>query len=534
MNVSHSRNIAAFESIEFDLAIVGGGITGAGIARHAAKCGLKVALLEANDFASGTSSKSSKLIHGGLRYLAMGDIGLVRETALERKKVHQMAPHLAEPAWMLFPLKSQLSLLKFRVGIGIYERLGAVRAKDRHKNFSRRELVEFEPCLDSDTFALGCAYREYVTDDARLVLAVLRAAQSDGAMTLNYAEVTGLDLQDQQIGGLRVRCKISGRDLRIKSKVVVNATGPWVEKSIKNWENYPAKVKLHLSKGVHIAVPHECLPLSSILVMDTHDGRSIFAIPRGDITYIGTTDTSYDGPPTLWPRVLAEDVDYLLDVLPDFFPKAKIQKRHIVAAWAGLRPLVHQPGKSSRELSRKDEIWVSDTTGLISMAGGKLTGFRKMAEEALVVVGKSLGYDLACKDPLSLLPGGDIESVDQEVAKLKSIYGLTDKNALRMVRLYGGEASQVIVLGRQPVAESSCIFVGEIDWAITRESALTLEDVVYRRLRIVWYEPQELDLVLEPIALLMSRYLGWSDAERCQELVAVRKQMADERRFMSE
>ena len=528
MSSLSTRNLAVFESIDFDLAIVGGGITGAGIARHAAKCGLKVALFEANDFSSGTSNRSSKLIHGGLRYLAMGDIALVRETALERKHVHQMAPHLAEPAWMVLPVKSRTSLLKFRAGIGTYERLGAVAIEDRHKNLNETELAEFEPALDRDSFPWACAYREYVTDDARLVLAVLRAAQSDGAMVANHLEVTGLELLDGRVAGLRAQCKFTNTAIRVNAKVVVNATGPWVEKSIERWENHEAKVRLHLSKGVHIVVPHELLPLNNIVVMGTSDKRSTFAVPRGDITYIGTTDTSYSGPPVVWPEILKEDVDYLLEAIPKYFPGVHLKRTDVVAAWAGLRPLVHEPGKASRELSRKDEIWISDHTGMISMAGGKLTGFRKMAEDAIEVIGNALGCDLVCKDSLATVPGGDIESVAQASVDLAKTHKLSSKNALRLTRLYGSEASEVIALNNKPIADSSRIFCGEVDWAMSHESAMTLEDMMYRRLRTVWFEPAEVDLVLEPIAERMASQLGWSKDEKDQQLEAVRKQIKDD------
>ena len=525
MSSLSTRNLAVFESIDFDLAIVGGGITGAGIARHAAKCGLKVALLEANDFSAGTSNRSSKLIHGGLRYLAMGDIALVRETALERKNVHRMAPHLAEPAWMLLPVKSRASLLKFRAGIGTYERLGAVAVEDRHRNLNAAALADFEPALNRDRYPWACAYREYVTDDARLVLAVLRAAQADGAMIANHLEVTGLEIQDGRVAGVGAQCKITGTKIRVSAKVVVNATGPWVEKSIECWENHEAKVRLHLSKGVHIVVPHERLPLKNIVVMSTSDKRSTFAVPRGDITYIGTTDTSYSGPPVVWPEILEEDVDYLLESIPTYFPGVNLTRADVVAAWAGLRPLVHEPGKASRELSRKDEIWISDHTGMISMAGGKLTGFRKMAEDAIAVIGNALGCDLVCKDPLATVPGGDIESVAQASADLAASHNLSIENALRLTRLYGSEAAEVIDLNNEPITPSSRIFCGEVDWAMSHESAMTLEDMMYRRLRIVWFEPAEVDLVLEPVAQRMASRLGWSEEEKDRQLKTLRKRI---------
>ncbi|MDH3296506.1 MAG: FAD-dependent oxidoreductase, partial [Acidimicrobiia bacterium] len=242
---SRQDDLDRLEGERFDLVIVGGGITGAGVARDAAHRGLRVALVEANDFAAGTSSRSSKLIHGGLRYLAQGEVGLVRETALERKAVHRMAPHLAEPCWMVVAARNRASLMKFRAGIGTYEKLGAVDDVDRHRVWDRDALADEEPLLRVDDYPWACAYREYLSDDARLVLAVLRDAVRAGAVMANHLAVTGLVTTDERVTGVGAECALSGRRVTISGQVVVNAAGPWVE-ALAQWEQPGLANRLHL------------------------------------------------------------------------------------------------------------------------------------------------------------------------------------------------------------------------------------------------------------------------------------------------
>jgi glycerol-3-phosphate dehydrogenase len=345
------RTMDRLEAERFDVVVIGGGIGGAGIAREAARRGLSVALLEAEDFAAGTSSRSSKLIHGGLRYLAMGDIALVRTTALERKEVHRIAPHLAEPRWMVVPARSRASLLKFQVGIGTYEKLGAVADADRHQSWGREELAREEPLLDRERYGYACAYREYLTDDARLVLANLRSAAGDGAAVLSYAPVTGLLREGDRACGVAARCAESGATLHVRAKAVVNAAGPWVDALVR-LESEGTAPRLHLSKGVHVVLPAARLPVRHLAILGTDDKRSIFAIPRGDVVYLGTTDTSYAGGTDLWPAVTREDVAYLLAPANRDFTGPPLAPEDVVAAWAGLRPRGRYGDARGREAHR--------------------------------------------------------------------------------------------------------------------------------------------------------------------------------------
>jgi len=524
------RDLAAIENQTFDLAVIGGGITGAGVARHAALAGLSTLLIEASDFASGTSSRSTKLIHGGLRYLAMGDFALVREGALERKSLKQMAPHLTQPQWMVVPASSRLAMAKLQVGISLYEMLGAVDRGERHQNWTARDIASHEPLLNQSRFPFACSYREYLTDDARLVLATLRAAAAKGAVALNHVRLMGFTPDDSGID-LELADMLGGQRMKARASVVVNAAGPWVETVLGMGGaagRTGSKQKLHLSKGVHIALPRERLPLNNMVMMTSGDGRPVFAIPRGQVVYVGTTDTTYQGGPGYWPEVTAEDVDYLLAPVNDHFSDVNMNSGDIVGSWAGLRPLIREEGKAPKEMSRRDEIWQAPER-FISIAGGKLTGYRKMAEQVMSRVGKVLKKDVSLDDPLATLPGGDVNDVNALVAETAARYQQSERVALRLVRLYGSEAGTV--LGETPQQIAGGVFAEEVRWAVQEESARTLEDVVYRRLRVPWFRPGESQNVALAAGDIMAEMLGWDGQQLDMELRTVRDRLREDLRF---
>ncbi len=521
------RDPATIHNQTFDVAVIGGGITGAGVARHAALAGLSTVLVEAADFASGTSSRSTKLIHGGLRYLAMGDVALVREGALERKSLKLMAPHLTQPQWMVVPARNRLAMMKLRVGITAYERLGAVEASERHQNWGVPELEAREPLLDRRRYPYACTYREYLTDDARLVLATLRGAVAAGAVACNYVRLTGFEAGDEDVR-LQLADMESGGRLQCRARVVVNAAGPWVESVQGLGGASPSGPRLHLSKGVHIALPRERLPLNNMVMMTAGDGRPVFAIPRGQVIYVGTTDTSVQGGPGYWPTVTAADVAYLMAPVGDHFHGHDLSERDVVGSWAGLRPLIRQPGKTARELSRRDEVWQGPER-FITIAGGKLTGYRRMAEHVLKRVGRVLGANVRLDDPLARLPGGDIADLDALIRRVGERYGQSERVATRLVRLYGSEAEAM--LGEAPEQIAGGVFAQEIHWAVGQESARTLEDVVYRRLRVPWFRPGEARNVALAAADIMAGLLGWNDERVDRELRALRDRLRDDLAF---
>lgn len=366
----------------YDLLVIGGGITGAGIALDAANRGLKTALVEKNDFASGTSSKSTKLIHGGLRYLKQFDFWLVKEVGSERAIVHQLAPHLVIPEKMLLPIieNGTYGTWLTSIGLKVYDILASVEGDDKRKMLEKKEALEKEPLLPKKILKGAGYYAEYRTDDARLTIENIKTAHQQGAVCLNYTEVKDFVYSDNKVSGTVVQDKLSGDEFKIQATFVVNATGPWVDEL--RAVNHSKKGKqLHLTKGVHLVVPHEKFPVKQSVYFDIPDGRMMFAIPRGKVTYFGTTDTHYtDNKDNVVTD--AADAIYLISAVNHMFPSVHLDMKDIISTWAGLRPLIHEEGKSASELSRKDEIFVSDTR-LISIAGGKLTGYRKMAERVV-------------------------------------------------------------------------------------------------------------------------------------------------------
>lgn len=529
------RILDALDAGRFDCVVIGGGITGAGIAREAARRGLRVALLESHDFAAGTSSRSSKLIHGGLRYLAMGDVALVRETARERKHVHRLAPHLAEPQWMLVPARSRAALLKFRAGLGSYEALGAVADADRHRNWDADELARSEPRLRRDRYPYACIYREYLTDDARLVLANLRDAARHGAVVLNYAPAVRVLVEAGRAVGVEACCHETGRRIRVRAAAVVNAAGPWVE-AVQRLEASGAPALLHLSKGVHVGLPRARLPIRQIAILGAEDKRSIFAVPRGDVVYLGTTDTSYGARADREPPIERADVAYLLAPVSRYFDVPPPRPEDCVTAWAGLRPLIAQPSKAPAELSRKDEILIGPA-GVITIAGGKLTGYRKMGEQVVERVASALGRPLAGPPANGELPlpGGDFDGdVDALAARLAATHAVGPRVAGRLARLYGSEADAVVQRGEAPIASGTAVLFGEIDHALDVEAAVTLADVVYRRTRAGLYDPDAREAMVGPTAERMASRLAWSPERTATEIAAVRAQLAADLAFRHE
>ena len=494
----------------FDVAIIGGGITGGGIARDAALRGLSVALVEAGDFASGTSSRSSKMIHGGLRYLAQGDLALVREAASERKIVQAIAPHLAMETPFVIPARSAAAIAKLRAGLWTFEKLGGVAKDHAHQVWSTAELAEREPALAAAGLAGAVVYPEFLTNDARLTLANLQSAAEHGAVIVNYASaerLTGEPLASADIAD----ADEPGRRTRIAAKVFVNAAGPWVD-AIRALESAAAAPKLALSRGIHIVFPRALAPVTRTLIVPAGNRRSIFIVPKGAVTYIGTTDAFHDGAET-WPVIGREDIDYLLSATNAALGGRPLHARQITAAWAGARPLVAEPGKGASETSRRDEIW-QGPGGMLSIAGGKLTAYRRMAERVVDRVETELGRKPSrCRTASEPLPGGETptRTVGAQLAGL----GLEALAAERLVGLYGAAAP--LVAGGPAM---------EAERAVLSEGALTLEDYWVRRGARAWFDADGGIASLQPAALAMAPLLGWTDAQTAAQIVACQHRQA--------
>ena len=381
-NLHRDDIITTLGKEHFDLIVIGGGITGAGILLDAASRGMKTLLVEKGDFASGTSSKSTKLIHGGLRYLKQFDFWLVKEVGSERAIVHRLAPHLVIPEKMLLPLIENGSYGKWltSVGLKVYDILARVEGDDQRRMMEKEEALQKEPLLPEKLVKGAGYYAEYRTDDARLTLENIKRALEFDARAVNYLKVSDFLYRDEKVSGIIASDQLTDTQLEISADYVINAAGPWVDE-LRSLNNSKKGKQLHLTKGVHLVFPHEKLPVRQSVYFDVPDGRMIFAIPRGRITYVGTTDTNYNDHKDQVHTDIADAI-YLISAVNNMFPKINLEMEDIISSWAGLRPLIHEEGKSPSELSRKDEIFTSDS-GLVSIAGGKLTGYRKMAERVV-------------------------------------------------------------------------------------------------------------------------------------------------------
>ncbi len=502
-----ARLFQALEQQPYDVVVIGGGITGAGLARSAAARGLSVALLEAQDLASGTSSRSSKMIHGGLRYLAQGDVSLVREAATERQILRRIAPHLTRFAPFLLPTRSAAGMAKFRAAMWAFEKLGKIPADERHEVWSTEDCASREPLTATKDNNGAVLYYEFLTDDTRLTLANARSAAAEGADILTYAPVTKIEVEGGRAIGVHCTSALAGETLGafVRARVIVNAAGPWVD-AVRALETPDEKARLSLTKGVHLVIPHSRLPLSRTILLSATDRRPVFAVPRGDVTFLGTTDTFY---PTLkyWPEITSEDVDYLLDSVSRCLDVEALGSDDVVSSWTGLRPLVSQPGRRPSEISRRDEVWTGPG-GVLSVAGGKLTAYRRMVERITDTIIERLGRPAtpAVSQDRPLI-GGDLAAAPIDEAARS---GKQQRD--RLADLYGSEAAQVRDDGGDLLAE--------VRHAVRCEGALRLEDYWLRRGMRAFFDLDAGISTLEPASREMAHLLGWNAETRAAEVAA--------------
>jgi len=523
--LNRAEQIKTLTSEKFDLLIIGGGVTGAGIALDAASRGLKTCLIEKNDFASGTSNKSTKLIHGGLRYLKQLEIGLVKESGRERAIVHKLAPHLVIPEKMLLPLTEDGTYGKFMTSIGlkVYDLLASVEGDDRRKMLNKAETLKKEPLLDTKLILGSGYYSEYRTDDARLTIELLKKAAEYGATILNYCEMDAFIYNTKgQIKSVDCIDYNSNETINIKSKNFVSATGPWVDVLRKKDASKNNKY-LHLTKGVHIVFPFKKFPLKQSVYFDVSDGRMIFAIPRGRVTYVGTTDTDYVG--NLEHVVATKtDIKYLLDAVNASFPKLQLTKKDIESNWAGLRPLIHEEEKNPSELSRKDEIFISKS-GLISIAGGKLTGYRKMAHRVIDTVLKTMNAKQQSKFKAShtekiLLTTNALTSNEEVKNYRKTLHVQLKKAGIKdvyfawyLTSTYGRQAS-IIIEKMQSFSNKNAelrLIRSELWYGINFEMINSLSDFFVRRTGRLYFNISSITKFKNPITKDCAKYLNWDE-----------------------
>ena len=490
-------------SSQFDLIVIGGGITGAGIAWDATLRGLKVLLLEQNDYASGTSSKSTKLIHGGLRYLKQLKFKQVFEVGRERAIVHKIARFLVRPDKMLLPIykNGSLSRIMAALALKVYDTLAGVGKLDSFTYHSKEKTIILEPLLSSRVLLGSFLYAEYQTDDHRLTWTLLQSAIKKGAICLNYAKVNQIKTDENHIiSAVCFEDTITSEIFQINTTLVVNAAGPWVVDVIA-FDAFPPLKELLLSKGTHIVISHTKFPLQQALYYDDFEKkRMIFAIPKGNITYVGTTDIEYTGDKN---KIYSSriEVNYLIKTIQSLFPQLSIDVSDIISSWVGVRPLIKEPGKKSTEVSRKDEIFVSPS-GLISIAGGKLTGFRKMAEKVVNLLVKShfkdkIGLKESGITKNTLLEGNSFKSESDlynYIVKAKDLFTDLDFEpnlAPVLIKRYGDKIDIIIdlIVNKPNVNDKmECLLEAEIKYGIYHEMICFPTDFVQRQTGMLWFD----------------------------------------------
>jgi glycerol-3-phosphate dehydrogenase len=512
----------------FDLLVVGGGITGAGIALDAQTRGLRTALIEMNDFAFGTSSRSTKLVHGGLRYLKQFEVRMVAEVGRERAVVYENGPHVTVPENMLLPIYREGTLGRWMTSVGlmVYDRLAGVKPDERRRMLTAEETLEKLPYLKRNGLLGAGLYVEYRTDDARLTIEVIKKAVEEGARAVNHVKAERFLLENGKVTGVEATDMLTGRQYRIRAKRVVNAAGPWAD-SLRKLDGSLDGKTLRLTKGIHLVFDKSRFPLDHAVYFDHSDGRMIFAIPRGRKTYVGTTDTDYDGD-IAHPRMTKEDQAYLLAAVNGMFPGLWLTEADIETGWAGLRPLIAEEGKSPSEVSRRDEVFVSDS-GLITIAGGKLTGYRKMAETVVDRVARQLAKEgmrtAPCRTKHLPVSGGDVggsagfPSFVERKAREGVKLGLTATEAEALARFYGSNVDRLFRLAEELRQEADgeqmpLSVLMRLAYAVEEECAATPTDFFLRRTGWMLFDLPAVMRYKDAVIESMARRLDWTEDEK--------------------
>ena len=527
----------------FDVLVIGGGVTGCGVALDAAARGLNTALVEAQDFASGTSSKSSKLVHGGLRYLQQHDYRLVYEALHERQRLLANAPHLVHPLPFLIPLFGRDGIVAksvskaYSAALWLYDVTGGIRIGKRHQRIDAGEALAHFPALRTDRLAAAFLYWDAQTDDARLTLALARTAAVHGATLANYAPVVRL-IEHQ--GHLTGALLADGTEVR--ARAVVNAGGVWSEQVAHlAGPGATSPVSIRPAKGIHLAVPAERLPCDFAAVLAVPgDKRSIFVVPwaadevrgpstgRGQFTYLGTTDTDYGGPLDD-PQCTAEDIDYVLRAV-NAWTTAGLTAADVTGSWAGLRPLVSD-ARSARtaDLSRRHTVITSDN-GLITVTGGKLTTYRRMAADTVDVVACELKPRRVPPSGTRRLPlvgadtlgtGGALVAISAPTVER---LGLNPGTLAHLEGRHGSETAAVLALCEddptlgEPLVPGLPYLRAEAVWAARQEMTHTLTDVLARRTRALILDREAASLAAPGVAILLASELGWDQAEQDRQV----------------
>ncbi|RZI48486.1 type 1 glycerol-3-phosphate oxidase [Lactococcus kimchii] len=585
---TRQESINNIQTSELDLLIIGGGITGAGLSLQAAASGMKVALLEMQDFSEGTSSRSTKLVHGGIRYLKNFDVEVVSDTVSERAIVQAIAPHIPKPDPMLLPIyddegPTTFDMFSVKIAMDLYDRLADIDENSPYANttISKEEVLRREPMIKQEGLQGAGVYLDFRNNDARLVIDNIKKAVEIGAQAISKMKVIDFLYTDRQISGVRARDLLTNEVIEVKAKLVVNTSGPWVDKI--RYLNFTRAIvpKMRPTKGVHLVVDAAKLPVPQPTYFDTgkHDKRMVFAIPRENKTYFGTTDTDYHGD-FIDPKVTKEDVNYLLDVINFRYPKAHLKLEDIEASWAGLRPLLNNNsgsdynGGNNGAISEKSFDAVVDAVlryqnktatkaevehilnhmdaslsekgtdpstisrgssleresdGLITLAGGKITDYRKMAAGAMDMIHQLLKdeYNLTFEKIDSKhyqISGGEFDPTQvtetiSENMKAGLAAGLSKEEANYIADFYGMNSLKIFSYAAEMAAYDGLSLAesARLRYALEDEMILTPVDYLLRRTNHLLFMREGVEAIKHPVLEVMAKFLGWSDLQKAEQ-----------------
>jgi glycerol-3-phosphate dehydrogenase len=548
MRLSVRERAEALQAIStegVDVLVIGGGITGAGIALEAAARGYRVGLVEKGDFAGGTSSKSTKLVHGGIRYLPQFDFALVQEALVERGRLMRNAPHLVRPLGFVLPLYAEnkrplgtpiappggigMSAL-LRAGLTLYDLMAGGLAIQRHRHIGARRALELAPALKAEGLRDAFLYYDGQTDDTRLTLTVLRTAAKRGARLANYVEVVGFDLEAGEIRAARVRDVLSDEEFAIPARAVINATGAFAGQ-LEALAGVP-RIAIAPAKGVHLTLPRQALPVTdyAVVLPETPDGRLLFIVPWNTRVILGTTDTK--GGDLNRPAATEADVNYLLSTANAYL-RTTLDRSQVISAWAGYRPLVSPANADSQATAKlsRNHVVADGPGGMITVTGGKLTTYRRMAQDALDHLARRWKQPITHPTESLTLDGAEGHAACQDALRQAAARFGWGQDVLARLAQYGGQAKAILALCAgdgalaQRIVPDLPYIMAEVLYACHHEMAVTLEDVLARRLHI---QTEDWSRGVEPapaVARLMAGALGWSAHETMRQVERYHEQL---------
>jgi glycerol-3-phosphate dehydrogenase len=525
--LNRQKSLARFRDEEFDLAVIGAGINGAAVARDAAMRGLRVALIDRGDFAGATSSRSSKLIHGGFRYLPQGQFKLVYAALRERERLrHLTAPHLVHPIQFLFPVYRGRGFNRFTMAMGLtlYDLFAQMPFKEWHSTLNAAEVRETEPALSRDGLTGGAMYFDAWADDARVTFENVLDADLHGAAVANYTAVENFSMTDGKIASAGLRDLLGGVSLELCARKFLNAAGPWVDE-IRRMDDPLSKPCVRLTKGVHLVFARTVLPVRESIVLGDERGRIVFVMPHERYVLVGTTDTDYPGDPASV-RTQPDDIEYLLAVLAESLPGIKLKNADVAASFAGLRALVRGEKEAAAPSAvPREEVILESPSGLITVAGGKFTTHREIAQKLVDLVMKRLGRpQRICPTLATPFPGARPLGADDEPGGGAAMRSIPAESAEILKARYGTRAPIVArIAARRPELAAplspGCPALGaEVVHAVSSEMAHSIGDFLIRRTSLSWRSPVEAEAAAPAVARIMAAELGWDRAREDAEV----------------